>query len=140
MGKMIIRKSDKSDKNPVISLWADIFNSKDFHNKPEIAFDMKIKHSNDLLFVAEENKNIVGTVLVGYDGHRGWIYSLAVHPNFRKIGIGTQLMNKAINELKSLGCLKVNLQIMDGNSDVINFYKKLGFNIEDRVSMGMKIY
>ena len=79
-------------------------------------------------------------LMAGFDGHRGWIYSLAVNPDFRRKGIGSQLMKKAINELKSLGCLKVNLQIEKDNSDVVNFYEKIGFSTEDRISMGMKLY
>jgi hypothetical protein len=135
-----IRKFRQSDRDSVISFWKDVFNSQHPHNDPEIAIDMKIRHSKDLLFVAEENNRVVGTVMAGFDGHRGWIYSLAVKPDFRKKGIGTQLMKEAINKLKSLGCLKVNLQIEEDNSDVVDFYERFGFSIEERISMGMKLY
>jgi len=135
-----IRNFIQSDKDSVVSLWKEIFSSRYLHNDPELAIETKIKHSKDLFFVAYENNLIVGTVMVGFDGHRGWIYSLAVKPDFRKKGIGTQLMKEAINKLKSLGCLKVNLQIEEDNSGVVDFYEKIGFSIEDRISMGMKLY
>ena len=137
---IVIRKYKSSDKKSIIRLWKEIFNPIDFHNKPEIAINMKIKHSDNLLFVAEKDKQLVGTVITGFDGHRGWIYSLAVSPKYRRRGIGTLLLKKAVNELEILGCLKVNLQINGDESDVVNFYKKLGFNVEDRISMGLKLY
>lgn len=135
-----IRKFKQSDKDSVISLWKEIFSSEKLHNDPKLSIEMKIKHSKDLFFIAEENNLVVGTVMVGFDGHRGWIYSLAVKPDFRKKGIGTKLMKEAITQLKSLGCLKVNLQIEEDNSGVVDFYEKIGFLIEDRISMGMKLY
>jgi len=136
---MKIRNYHKSDKESVISLWKEVFNPKKYHNTPEIVINMKTKHNDDLFFVAEQDNKIIGTVISGYDGHRGWIYSLAVHPKFRRIGIGTSLVEKVLSKLEKLGCLKVNLQINSDN-DVIDFYKKNGFLIEDRVSMGKKLY
>ncbi len=76
----------------------------------------------------------------GYDGHRGWIYSLAVDKVKRHRGIGASLMSGIEQELKALGCLKVNLQIVQSNVGVIEFYEQLGFAVEDRVSMGKRLY
>ena len=137
---MIIRNYQQSDKEQLIALWKEVFNPKKPHNDPELAINIKIKHKDDLFFVAEKEKQIVGTILVGFDGHRGWIYSLAVLPKFRYKGIGKELVDKAVAELKNLGCLKVNLQIMGDNSYVLEFYKKSGFIVEDRISMGKTLY
>ena len=62
-----------------------------------------------------------------------------MRPQHRRKGISTQLVKKAIGELKKLGCLKVNLQINSDNAEVVEFYKKNGFLIEDRISMGLII-
>jgi len=136
---MKIRNYKSSDKNSVISLWKYVFNPQKPHNDPEIAIDMKIKQNDGLLFVAEDNNQIIGTIIAGFDGHRGWLYSLALHPQHRRKGIGTQLVKKAIRELKKLGCLKVNLQINSDNAEVVEFYKKNDFLVEDRISMGIII-
>ena len=136
---MKIRNYKPSDKNSVISLWKHVFNPQKPHNDPEIAIDMKTKQNDGLFFVVEENHQIIGTIIAGFDGHRGWLYSLALHPQHRRKGIGTQLVKKAIGELKKLGCLKVNLQINSDNNEVVEFYKKNGFLIEDRISMGIII-
>ena len=83
---------------------------------------------------------VIGTVMGGYDGHRGWVYSLAVDEAKRHTGIGSALMDKIEQALKSLGCLKVNLQVVGSNSGVVEFYEKLGFSVEDRISMGKRLY
>jgi ribosomal protein S18 acetylase RimI-like enzyme len=133
---MIIRNYESSDKNSVISLWEVVFNPKKPYNNPEIVINMKIKENDDLFFVAEENNNVIGTIIAGFDGHRGWLYSLAVLPQYQRKGVGSLLVNKAITELKKLGCMKVNLQINVDNREVVTFYKKMSFHIEDRISMG----
>ena len=72
----------------------------------------------------------------GYDGHRGWMYSLAVCPEFRRRGIGQQLVHYLERALAAMGCLKINLQVLAGNAAVAGFYEKLGYKIEPRISMG----
>lgn len=136
---MKIRGYKPSDKNSVISLWKKVLNPQKPHNDPEVAIDMKTKQNDGLFFVAEDNHEIIGTVIAGFDGHRGWLYSLAMLPQHRRKGFGTQLVKKVIEELKKLGCLKVNLQINSDNNEVVEFYKKNGFLVEDRVSMGLII-
>ena len=76
----------------------------------------------------------------GYDGHRGWVYSLAVDENERHRGIGTALVRKAERKLRGFGCLKVNLQVMPDNEGIVEFYRRLGFSVEDRISMGKRLY
>ena len=72
----------------------------------------------------------------GYDGHRGWIYSLAVAPDCRRRGIGSMLMKHAESALKQLGCPKINLQVLAGNAQVVDFYKRLGYAVEERINLG----
>lgn len=74
----------------------------------------------------------------GYDGHRGWLYSLAVLPEHRHAGIGSALVLHAEKALLSRGCLKINLQVVESNSQVVTFYQALGYAVEPRVSMGKR--
>ena len=101
---------------------------------------MKVARDPGLFLVAVSDGRVVGTAMGGYDGHRGWIYSLAVEQNERRRGIGTALVRKVERKLRGLGCLKVNLQVMPGNKRVVEFYQGLGFSIEDRISMGKRLY
>ena len=81
----------------------------------------------------------MGSAMAGFDGHRGWVYYVAVHPEYRRRGIGTALMQAADDALRQLGCRKLNLQIRVGNERVKAFYEPLGCQVEERVSMGKRL-
>ena len=74
--------------------------------------------------------------MAGYDGHRGWIYSVAVDPAHRRKGVASALMKHAEARLTERGCVKLNLQIIGTNQAVVAFYEALGYAVEDRISMG----
>lgn len=126
-------------REQVIELWYSVFNIKDARNKPELSIDKKLSVNDDLFFIARVDDQIIGTIMAGYDGHRGWIYSMAVIPEKRKLKIGTALLKHAENELKKQGCVKINLQIFKDNENVKNFYLKNGYSVEERISMGKEI-
>jgi ribosomal protein S18 acetylase RimI-like enzyme len=77
--------------------------------------------------------------MAGYDGHRGWIYYLAVDPDYQRKHIGRRMMEKAESELQKLGCPKINLQVRTSNKAVISFYKRLGFSTDDVVGLGKRL-
>ncbi|HLX60926.1 MAG TPA: GNAT family acetyltransferase [Planctomycetota bacterium] len=133
---MDIRLFQESDAPAVIALWKSVFGYSAAHNDPALAIRKKLALQRDLFFVAEEDSKIAGTVMGGYDGHRGWIYSLAVLPEARKNKIGTALMQRVEAALKELGAVKINLQLVASNVATVEFYKKLGYAIEERISMG----
>jgi hypothetical protein len=132
--------NDKTDQEEVIQLWKTIFPLDSPHNDPLTSINRKINYKDDLFFVTELNDRIVGTIMAGYDGHRGWIYSLAVDSTFRGKDIGTSLLKHAENELLKRNCPKINLQILTSNEGVKRFYEKNGYRIEERISMGKRLY
>ena len=89
--------------------------------------------------MAEEGTEIVGTVMAGYDGHRGWVNYLAVHPGHRRAGLGRALMAEAERVLGEAGCPKVNLQLRSGNDEALAFYEALGYVHDDVVSLGRRL-
>ncbi|MGA2768220.1 MAG: GNAT family acetyltransferase [Candidatus Bathyarchaeia archaeon] len=103
--------------------------------------DIQKKHDFQpgLFFVALLDEKVIGSVMVGYEGHRGWLNYLAVLPDYQKRGYGRKLVEQAIHELKKLGCLKVNLQIRRSNISAVEFYKRLEFTEDDVVSLGKKL-
>lgn len=131
---------DTLHRKQVIELWNLVFGYEAGHNDPERVIDMKLQHADELFFVALKEGQVIGTMMAGYDGHRGWIYSVAVHPDKRKQRIGSEMLSFTQNRLLELGCMKVNLQILGDNKAVKDFYETNGFSIEDRVSMGKKLY
>jgi len=124
------------DHAAVVALWGATLGYGSAHNAPGLSIRKKTEVADGLFFVAETDGRLVGTVMAGYDGHRGWIYSLAVDPALRKQGVGRALLRHAEAALGERGCVKVNLQIGDGNEAVIGFYEKTGYKVEPRTSMG----
>jgi ribosomal protein S18 acetylase RimI-like enzyme len=130
--------SDLAHRAGVIALWDVVFGYEAPHHKPGVVIAKKVAAQDQLFFVAVVGDLVVGTVMAGYDGHRGWIYSLAVSPPYRRQGIGTRLVSVAEEAFRRLGCMKINLQIMPGNESVAAFYSALGYSVEPRVSMGKR--
>jgi ribosomal protein S18 acetylase RimI-like enzyme len=126
---------DASHRRQVIALWETVFGYEAKHNKPSLVIDKK-REVDDLFFVAVDGTAVVGTIMCGYDGHRCWIYSLAVASSHRRQGIGSRLVSNAEQALGRRGCMKINLQILEGNECVAAFYTTLGYCVEKRVSMG----
>ena len=133
---MEIRNFANSDRHQVVSLWNDIFPGSVGHNEPEGAIDRKIVANDGLFFVATVDDRIVGTIIAGYDGHRGWLYSVAVDNAHRRQGVGSALVRHAEAALAELGCPKLNLQVRSSNAGATAFYESLGFQTEERISMG----
>lgn len=93
----------------------------------------------ELFLVGVIKDRVAATVMAGYDGHRGWLYSLAVAPHLQRQGLGRRMVEEAEAKLKALGCHKINLQIRASNTAVIGFYESLGFVVEERVSLGKRL-
>ena len=132
---MEIRKFRSRDREPLIQLWKTVFPDDPAHNEPSSVLEAKLK-VDDLIFVVEQEGGIVGACIAGYDGHRGWLYAVAVEPEYRRRGIGKRLVQTAMDSLKEMGCIKVNIQIRSTNTEVAAFYRSLGYSVEDRLSMG----
>jgi ribosomal protein S18 acetylase RimI-like enzyme len=126
-------------RSQVVALWETVFGYEAAHNNPSLVIDKKVAVGDGLFFVAVSDNAVVGTIMTGYDGHRGWIYSLAVSPSRLRQRIGSRLVLAAQQALIDKGCMKINLQIMAGNESVASFYSSLGFSVEKRVSMGKQI-
>jgi ribosomal protein S18 acetylase RimI-like enzyme len=99
----------------------------------------KLKLQPDLFLVAVNLRRVVGSIMAGYNGHRGWISRIAVLQSYRHQGIGRALIEEAENRLVSLGCKKINLLVVARNSSVLGFYKTLGYGLEERVSMSKRV-
>jgi ribosomal protein S18 acetylase RimI-like enzyme len=135
-GKITIRTYQDSDYAAVVALWAAVFPNDPSWNEPDELIRRKRSVQSNLFWIAEDGDEVLGTVLAGYDGVRGWIYHLAVDPSKRRKGTARLLMKAAEEALESLGCPKINLQVRMNNTDVVDFYKKSGYVVEERVQMG----
>ena len=135
---MHIRYYTNEDKKQVILLWQKVFFDAPPWAEPSILLKKKLEVDN-LVFVAEDNGKVIGSSMAGYDGHSGWVYSVAVEPKHRMKGVGKELVRFATEVLKGLGAIKVGLQVDSHNKGVIEFYKSIGFEIEDRINMSKMV-
>ena len=136
---LTVRAFRPGDRDALRALWAQVFPDDPPWNAPEVMIANKLEVQPELLLVGEVAGAIVAAVMAGYDGVRGWIYHLAVAPEWRRRGFATQLVRAAESGLRQLGCPKVNIQIRATNSEVIAFYRRLGFQLEERVSLGRRL-
>jgi ribosomal protein S18 acetylase RimI-like enzyme len=133
-----VRAFRDSDREAVVELWRRCELLRPW-NDPDRDIDRKLALEDDLLLVAEGADGVVGSVMVGYEGHRGWLNYLAVDPDRRGRGIGRALVAAGEARLRALGCPKVNLQVRRTNIDAAGFYRSLGFVDDDVVSLGKRL-
>jgi len=138
MMALTIRAFRPEDEAAVIDLWRRCGLVVP-HNDPHKDILRKSKVRPDLFRVGELDGAIVAVVMAGYEGHRGWINYLAVSPGHRKQGLGRQMMDDAERLLRAEGCPKINLQVRRTNTDVIAFYKAIGFLEDNAVSLGKRL-
>jgi ribosomal protein S18 acetylase RimI-like enzyme len=135
---MEIRPYQAGDEAAVIALWRRCGLVVP-HNDPVADIRRKLADSPELFLVATAEGVLVASVMAGYEGHRGWINYLAVDPGRQRLGMGREIMEHAEELLRALGCPKINLQIRATNREVIEFYRRLGFQIDDVLSMGKRL-
>ncbi|AHF76298.1 Acetyltransferase [Sodalis praecaptivus] len=135
---MEIRVFRHDDFEEVITLWerCDLLRS---WNDPEMDIERKLNHDPDLFLVAEVAGEVVGSVMGGYDGHRGSAYYLGVHPDYRGRGIANALISRLEKKLIARGCPKINLMVRGENDAVISMYEKLGYEMQDSVLLGKRL-
>lgn len=135
---LTIRPYQPTDEASVVDLWHQCELVVPW-NDPRLDIQRKQQVQPELFLVAETDGQVVATVMAGYEGHRGWLNYLAVHPHYQRQGMGQHMVETAIAKLAQLGCPKVNLQIRASNEKIVQFYDRLGFNIDPVISMGKRL-
>ena len=138
MSDFIVRQYSVADLDEVIDLWMQCGLVVP-QNDPIRDIERKLKVNPEWFLVGQFEGSIVATCMVGYEGHRGWINYLAVAPRHRRRGFATQIMQEAERILRQAGCPKINLQVRTSNAGVIEFYKTIGYGVDDVVSMGKRL-
>jgi ribosomal protein S18 acetylase RimI-like enzyme len=136
--KWEIRPYRIEDESGVISLWDRCELTRPW-NDPKKDIERKIHVSPDLFLVASTGLGIVGTIMIGYDGHRGSINYLAVDLKYRRNGLGSELVSRAERLLSDLDCPKINIQIRTENSVVVAFYRSIGYEAYNVIDMAKRL-
>jgi ribosomal protein S18 acetylase RimI-like enzyme len=123
----------------VKALWLECFPDDRPWNAAEFSIPAKLKCQPELFLVALDAGQVVGSVMAGYTGHRGWIDRIAVRESHQRKHVGAALISEAEARLLAMGCVKVNLQVLTANAPAASFYTRVGYSIEDRISMSKLI-
>jgi ribosomal protein S18 acetylase RimI-like enzyme len=137
--RLVVRPYAETDEAQVIQLWREVFPDNPSWNVPKDDIDRKLTVQSDLFLIGDLDGEIVATVMAGFDGHRGWVHLVAVAPKHRQQGFGRAMMVEAERRLREIGCTKINLQVRATNEGVVGFYRKLGYSVEERVSLGKRL-
>lgn len=123
---MHIRDLSSVDVSAAVALWDDAGLTRPW-NPPELDLQRALYGPTSTVLGAFNDELLVGTVMVGHDGHRGWIYYLAVDETHRGAGLGRRLMASAETWLREHGAVKVQLMVRAENTAVLAFYDHLGY-------------
>jgi ribosomal protein S18 acetylase RimI-like enzyme len=132
---MSIRSAAPADEEAVVKLWhaCELVAT---YNDPAHDFNFAISgNCSDVLVSEDETGRINGSVMVGHDGHRGWLYYVAVAPQLRGTGVGRDLVLAGEQWLRHRAIMKAQLLVRETNTGVVSFYEHLGFEIAPRVVM-----
>lgn len=135
----VVRPYKDEDHSGLVELWEACFPNDPPWNNPVEVIRTKLTVQPELLFVCIADERVVGSVLAGFDGFRGWVNKVAAHPEYQRRGIASLLMKTAEEALAAIGCRKLNLQVRAGNMANVEFYRSAGYEIEERVSMGKRL-
>lgn len=135
---MKIRPFHESETAAVVDLWHDCGLTRPW-NDPHKDIARKLEVQRELFLVGTVDDAIVASVMAGYEGHRGWVNYLAVAPSHRGRGYGRQLMRHVEQLLLERGCPKINIQVRATNTEVIEFYRRIGYVQDEAVSLGKRL-
>ncbi len=131
----LIRPYQPEDKAQLVALWEACALTRPW-NPPERDIAEKEKVQPELFLVMECDGQIIGSVMAAYDGHRGSVNYLAVHPDHQGKGYGAQLMDRVEAALGAMGCPKINLMVRTDNLEVRDWYEKRGYEAQDCIVLG----
>lgn len=134
----VVRPYQDPNQTQVIELWRACGLVMPW-NDPKQDIQLKLQMQPDLFLVGLVDTQLISTVMAGYEGHRGWLNYLAVAPTYQRQGIGRRMVEAATTRLKAMNCPKINLQIRTSNPTAIEFYQRLGFKLDEVVSMGKRL-
>lgn len=132
---MRIEPAAAADREAVIALWQEAGLTRPW-NDSIADFDQALANPTSTILLARDDTGLTGTVMAGFDGHRGWVYYLAASPDRQGQGIGRELMKAAERWLIDLGCLRVRLMVRTDNAAANGFYEAIGYDRQDVVTLG----
>lgn len=133
-----IREFLEADRQSVIALWQHCGLTRPW-NDPFTDIDLAVREPNAALLIGVADETIIASLMVGFDGHRGWVYYLAVEPGWQRRGIGRGMMRAAEDWLKARDAPKIQLMVRHDNGAALGFYKALGYVVQETTVLGRRL-
>jgi len=133
-----IKAASKADRDAIIALWGAAGLTRPW-NDPVKDFDRAMANANSTILILETNDAIIGSIMVGEDGHRGWVYYLAAHRDHQRKGIGRDLMSAAEAWIAARDIPKSQLMVRDDNAAARGFYAALGYEVQPVITLGKRL-
>ena len=134
----VVERFHVEDRNALVDLWQECGLTKPW-NDPTKDIERKLKDPVGGLFVVHNQDALIASVMLGYDGHRGSVYYLAVHPKHQGLGLGRLLMQHCETFLLALECPKINLYVRESNLKVLEFYDHLDYALDPSRVLGKRL-
>jgi ribosomal protein S18 acetylase RimI-like enzyme len=125
-----VRELDGRDASSVVALWTDAGLTRPWNDAAK-DYQRALDGMTSAVLGLEQDGELIGTVMVGHDGHRGWVYYLAVARTHQREGIGSDLMRAAEEWLRRVGAVKIQLMVRSENDSALKFYDRIGFETSD---------
>ncbi|PRB67602.1 GNAT family acetyltransferase [Arthrobacter sp. MYb213] len=135
---MEIRELEVPEIGQATALWQSVEITRPW-NDPTSDAHKALENQSSTILAGHHEQRLVATAMVGFDGHRGWLYYVAVHPDMQGQGFGQQIIEAASRWLAEQGVPKVQLMVRTENTDVIGFYERLGYEAQDVVVLGKRL-
>jgi ribosomal protein S18 acetylase RimI-like enzyme len=125
-----VRELIGDDAAPVVALWREAGLTRPW-NDAAADFQRAVNGATSAVLGLEHDNELIGAVMAGHDGHRGWVYYLAVARAHQRSGVGSELMRAAEDWLRRMGAVKVQLMVRSDNESVLGFYDHIGYETSD---------
>ncbi len=129
---LIVAGIEDADIPELIALWERCGSTRPW-NDPEGDIALARKGANSTILLGRSAGSLVASVLVGHDGHRGWVYYVTADPEHRFKGYGREIMRAAEDWLRARGILKLQLMVRPDNTKVKAFYESIGYGEQERI-------
>jgi ribosomal protein S18 acetylase RimI-like enzyme len=139
MFTLSVRCASADDENDVVALWRACGLETPYNDLAQDFRFARAKPNSDVLVGVGREGRIAGSVIVGHDGHRGWLYYVATAPDLQLQGVGSRMVAAGEEWLRDRGAVKVMLLVRDSNRQVVDFYRRIGFEAIPRVVMQKRL-
>jgi ribosomal protein S18 acetylase RimI-like enzyme len=130
-----VEPATAADRDQTAALWRAVGLTRPW-NDPGADFDLALSNPTSAILLARDDAGLIGSVMAGFDGHRGWVYYLATDPGRTNSGIGRALMQAAEDWLAKLGCKRIRLMVRTDNLAALGFYGAIGYEEQEVVTLG----